>query len=314
MKNKKQHFLPQCYLRNWSADQRSILTYNKDISKHFSQSLKSAGQQQNLYKVPDKYLASENADRGANFIETHFWGGYIEPMYGLLLSKIQQRVSEWKMGKWNNEVLDLAEKQDFASLIGLQYLRMPHIGTKYWHAMKSSADKRFDLIKRWSATIDGLDISALDAVRLKIDEDAKSVIHSTIFSDQQIVDDFQDAILEKHWIFYVSYSMGFFSSDRPIIVKPHLENQPNLLEGLRMPGVEIQFPLSPAVMLTLWDKEHFNFQGMEENHFVTLPVQEVTKYNIQQYCSAEKEVYSLLPQDLELIEKIKTLNGGKEFR
>lgn len=306
MQNRKQHYLPKCYLRNFSSNEKSIWTYNKEISKKFSQSIKNAGQLENFYKVSEKYLGNGIKKRDPNFIEKDFFANHVEPEFSVLLKVIKDEYCKWQINQLNKPVLEEGDLQMFASLLGIQFLRLPYIQKKYWSHFIKSSKARLDLLKSWFSAELSTATAPLNNVSISYDEAGKSIIHSSLFSDQALVDDYQISLLNKYWVFYVSEYETFYTSDRPIIVKPHLPNQQPFLEGFNMHGAEIIFPVTSSVLLSMWDRDYFLEKETQHNKFVYLNRDEVIKYNIIQYCCSEKEIYN--PTDnFDLIEILKNM-------
>jgi hypothetical protein len=309
--NRRQHYLPQCYLRNFSENGQFVWTYNKHRSKKYRQSLGKAGQHEDFYKIPEKYNAGHEDNLDPNFIETDFFANYIEGPYDVLLKTINKDAEEWLIHRHENNVLSQADKELFAAHIAIQFLRMPYIRDKYWDFLEKSSAKRLDVIKAFAIAEFPEHKNSIEGMSIEYDEAGKSIIHADFFADQEIVNDYQDAILDKHWIFYVTTDKSIYTSDTPILRKPHLNKTPFLMEGFAMPGVEIIFPLGSSVMLTMWDKHHFDVEPGAENKFHLISRKELQQYNLHQYCQSSGEVYSR-SDNFHLIESVVAMNDGKE--
>lgn len=122
----------------------------------------------------------------------------------------------------------------------------------------------------------------------------------------------QDHILNKIWIFYVREQDDFYTSDNPILLKPHLQHQPFFYDGFAMNGIEIIFPVGSSVLLTLWDKAHFQDKLLQDNKFSSMDDKSKRQYNCYQYIWSNDEVYSKR-DDFRLIENLKLANEGNEI-
>lgn len=75
-----------------------------------------------------------------------------------------------------------------------------------------------------------------------------------------------------------------------------------------MKGVEVIFPISKNIILTIWDEDIFPNYKSENNEFSVLTDVELRQYNCYQYIWANEEVYSNR-KDFKLIEVLKLSNG-----
>lgn len=312
VKNKKQHFIPQCYLKCFSENDKSIWIYNKNCQKVYSQSISKTAFQDDFYKIPEKYISSiKNDDFDPNFFEKEFFDSNVEKLFGRFLRIINRKAGEWITDRNLNIILPQNDKDIFAAMIAIQYLRMPNIRDEYTSLYEKSASADLEIIKAFTVNQYPENKEFIDSIQGEYDNDYNAIVHSDIFSDQVIINNIQDDILNKIWIFYVSESKDFYTSDNPILIKPHLENQCPYNEGFGMRGGEVIFPIGHSVLLTLWDKEFFKNKYVEDNKFQSLDDKSKRQYNLYQYIWANGEVYSH-KNNFDLIEKFKQENGGKD--
>ena len=52
----KQHYIPRCYLRRFSDNEKSIYTYDKVNAKSYNASLMSVCCEEDLYTLSDEYV------------------------------------------------------------------------------------------------------------------------------------------------------------------------------------------------------------------------------------------------------------------
>ncbi|RYX81984.1 DUF4238 domain-containing protein, partial [bacterium] len=219
----------------------------------------------------------------------------------------------WLLENNKNQILDNEEKHLFATLIAIQFLRMPNIRYKYVEADKKFYDKRLEIIKAYINTEIFLDKEISEDLDISYDnEDFASAIHAEIFADEELLLEITNLITSKHWVFYVTSSKDFYTSDNPIFVKSYLPNQKTHYEGFGMKGAEIIFPLGSSVLLTLWDENYFNEKQNMADNFHCIDANSKIEYNRHQYLHATKQIYSE-KDNFDLIREIKSINGGKEI-
>ena len=110
----------------------------------------------------------------------------------------------------------------------------------------------------------------------------------------------------------MSKEKNIFTSDNPIVINPHLENQPSLFSGFGMRGVELIFPLSSSVVLTMWDEKYFSEKVNEDNRFQFISPKLLRQYNSFQYLYSNYQTYCQY-NNFEIIRLLKIVNGGEEY-
>jgi hypothetical protein len=302
----RQHFIPQCYLRNFSENGKFVFVYSKtNIKKGYAQSIAKTAYKDYFYAIPEKYFNRE-ISTDTNFIEKKVLAENIESLYSELLDKILQAATAWDTSEEKDEVLNSRERDLFAALIAIQYLRMPNIRDKYWGAQQKAQKERNEIVAAFKKVYENIDCS--EAIALNRDDDYAPVMHAELFLNEELIAGIQDQLIKKIWRFRIATNGTVFTSDNPILLKPHLNNQSALYEGFAMKGVEIIFPISRNVVLTIWDEELFTDYIIENNKFSILTDSELRQYNCYQYIWSNDEVFSS-NSDFKIIEHLKLANG-----
>ena len=113
----KQHYIPRCYLKRFSNNEKSIYTYDKVHCKSYNSSLMAVCCKDDLYTLSKEYV-KENNDKGESIIhklsiETDHFANTVEPIYAQLLNQIDEIKSEWMSGK-DHYRLQFIEKRELA--------------------------------------------------------------------------------------------------------------------------------------------------------------------------------------------------------
>jgi len=304
----KQHYIPQCYLKNFSENEKFVYIYSKkNKKKGYPQSISKTACIDFFYSISEKYIKKFfKQEFDVNFIEKRILAENIESLYSNLLNQIIQKSTEWISQNKPVEVFNAKERDLFAALIAIQYLRMPNIRELFWSAEKKASKERNEIISAMQKVYGEIDCS--EPLDLDHDEDYAPVLHAEIFLDEELIANIQDQIIKKIWIYFVANGDAVFTSDNPILLKPHLKNQTPFFEGFGMKGVEIVFPVSKNIILTIWDEELFTDSKLDNNNFKLLTSKQLRQYNCYQYIWANDEVYSS-KNDFKLIELLKVSNG-----
>ena len=105
---------------------------------------------------------------------------------------------------------------------------------------------------------------------LKIDVKCETpVLHAqlTYLNDEMLMD-FADAIASNIWMFLVNKNDDFYTNDFPIVVQPHVKNARPMYMGLAQYGGELTYPLSPNLVLVVFDRIYF--KDKENWHYILL--------------------------------------------
>ncbi len=292
VKNKKQHYVPQCYLRGFSDNGKGIFTYNKSLEKSFQIGIKDACQIDDFYKIHRKFIDEKEREQfEENFYETTFFAKNIEAEYNKQLIFIGQLLSKWITAPHNQPALDSVTRDLLAGYLGIQLLRLPHIRNDYYQAHKKAEQKRLEIIKGFVTENNPKHKEFINTISLNQDDDYASIVHSEIYSDQTLIDGMQDRLREKTWAFLVSETNDLYTSDFPLVVVPFIPKQPPYYNGIGMRGVQIVIPITGSMAISMWDHDLFDHKKYQAEQFQ--PISRIDKmlFNLYQYANAETNVF-----------------------
>ena len=122
----KQHFIPRCYLKRFSDNNKSIFAYDKTTSKIYNASLMSVCCDDDIYTLSDEYVKNTREETGGNInnlsIEKDYFAKEVERHYSKLLNQIDEIKGEWVSGK-NYYQLNFYENKELAFLIATDCVR-----------------------------------------------------------------------------------------------------------------------------------------------------------------------------------------------
>ena len=117
--HKSHHYIPQCYLKNFSENGICLFVYNKDYSKSYVQAINKTCCIKDFYTLPKIYCENQLEPL---FLECEYFAKEIEPKYSVLLNKILAKEREWMLNRSNNiKVLSSEEKFEFANYLTIQW-------------------------------------------------------------------------------------------------------------------------------------------------------------------------------------------------
>lgn len=311
--NIKQHFIPQCYLRNFSPNSNNIFIYDKIERKPYRNSVEKIACIDYFYELPDKLI--ENIGEipfGTKFYEKEFFANNIENQYNIILEKIAHKGESWINDKIINKIITQKEKEIFAQLIAIQYLRMPDIREKYSDARKKATLISSDIIKSFLSHENPTLKKEIENIRVEYNEDYDPILHSEMYADEELYVGIANQLLNKHWIYFITKNNDFYTSDNPIIIKPHIEKQRPYYGGIGMRGAEIIFPISSSILLTMWDSNYFEIIEQKHDTFNKINGKHKREYNCLQYMFSNRQTYSYI-DDFSIIKSLISCNNGNEF-
>lgn len=297
------HYIPQCYLRNFTSMEKGIYTYNKKRSYSYTSPIDSVCAIDNFYRVADFNAKTEEE---ALSIECGYLANAAESVYGDVLKKIIEDKETWILD--NSFVLPLEDKVNLAYMIAIQYLRMPHIREATMSLYRQFTDFEERIFKQVAAKEE----NNPDIINLRINKrfDEASIHAQSTFMNDKLLLDFCVGLSRNYWSILVSGDDDFYTSDFPIIVNPHQQGVRPTHHGLTQYGAEVSFPLTKDILLVVWEKEYFNDKSSIDRTFQWASGAEVRKYNFLRYAYARNDVYSF-KNDFSMIDFWKYFNGGQ---
>ena len=289
----RQHYIPRCYLRRFSGNERSIHTYDKIHCKKYNASLMSVCCEDDLYTMSEEYV-KENNEKGESVInrltiETDHFAHTQEPLYDQFLGQIDEIKEEWVTGKGHYR-LQFLEKREFALHIITQYFRMPQIGDVMVDDFLRMEKAGIDMVKEIMAVLTGNEEYRKLEVGVKCE---KPALHANLsYLDNGTLMTFANAIANNIFVFWISKGNDFYTSDFPIVVSPHVENTRPLYMGLAQYGGELTMPLSPSLTVSIYDRTYFKDKAEMDGSFVEASDKEVRRQNFLRYMYATRHVFS----------------------
>lgn len=309
----KQHYIPRCYLKRFSDNDKSIFTYDKQQSKAYPASMMSVCCEDDIYSISDSYVEKNNKETGSQFnrlsLEHNHFANLVEPMFSKLLQSIDVIKDEWILGKEQYR-LQFKEKRELALHLVTQFFRHPQLKDSTVDDYLRIEKAGIDMVKCVLAKEKG-DESIND---LKIDVKCEApVLHAklTYLNDEMLMD-FANAIASNIWMFLVSMNGDFYTSDFPIVVEPHVKNVRPMYMGLAQYGGELTYPLSPSLMLVVFDRVYFKEKEKYDCTFSIANDKEIRRQNMLRYFYAKRHVFSS-KKDFNLIDMIYKVKGRHIF-
>ena len=289
-KDKKQHYIPQCYLRLFSDDQKHIWTFDKKKGSEYSSTITDVCTKNDFYTISKEYVES-NEGVSPLSLEKDFFADWYEPKFSEYLQKINHLAIEAINSSHNIISLNNEQKYSFAKLLVIQTNRLPSIKYDNESTFDEFMPKVMQLFKEGlSKEMNNPDIAKLDVEVSIVD---KSVYHAkNTFLNEELVGNYAAELSKNIWTFSFSKDCDFYTSDFPITVNAHKKNVRPICQGLAQYGAEVTYPLSKNLALTIWDKEYFADKDKKDLSLCTATPKEIRTFNALRYSYAQRQLFS----------------------
>jgi hypothetical protein len=285
-KTKRQHYVPQSYLRRFSTDGKQISVYDKVLKKGFSDGIRNVAQETGFNEVVKETGATGTlTEEDKMIVETAFSG--IEGRFSTVVSEI--------MALQPGARITPEQRQQMATFTAIQLLR-----TRAHRNVINEAVRKFVLAL------------CEEAVKINFGEDHLKYLPKVLYEDKAAgrlqslqIFDFKKlaqvaASLNKHlWMIGINDTgHPFYTSDNPVVMHTPFKKQ-LVGVGIESLGIEIAFPLSSSRVLLLADRLFYD--GASDGMSVQMAADNVEYYNSLQVIHSERQIYCE-KQDFDLVE------------
>lgn len=292
MENKKHHYVPICYLKQFAYEKDSIIhVYDKVNDKSFPRNIKDICYENFLYKLSNDYLNFQN-DTSLNplSIENEYFAESLESDFDKILEWIRNVArNKYETGCHYFGLTD-DSKFILAKNIAIQYLRTPFIRDFIVTEEKRVEEKILRLFKQGVA-IEENNPGILD-LPLEAEIDKVSCHATNTYLDDEYVCRIANHLANSYWHFYYSPFEQFYSSDNPVTIIHRYKDVMERDYGLTDYGAEISFPLNPCLLLTIYDYQYFHIYNATDGLFEEAVKEHIDYANICQVAFSKRIVFN----------------------
>lgn len=293
---KKQHFVPQTYLENWAIpNTESVFVYDKHEKKSYQSSIKDIAQERYFSDIDFTDYISEEKLKELGFKNSdpkHLDDGqYLENLFseieGDLSKSLREIISRVNSMSTQDRKCGLfvSEEQKFnlSHHLALQYIRVK----AYRNMMTDSADCLSQVMQDM-----GIPQEVID--RHKLNKSHLPFIHAKTILNQDYLEEMAKCFYTLSWLLRVNLTdKPFFTSDNPVGTFPYVHHPFLSTAGLTSKGVEAYYPLSPYMMLQLYDSDFHTFMNYNDGKIIeTNNTEYVDFLNRRTVFNSDRFVYS----------------------
>lgn len=322
---KKEHYVPQCYLENFTSNGTRLEVFDKwKVQVRNNQDIRQVAMENAFYDL-DLIGLMDNLDDNKKeklqadlmrIVDTDRWEDVeaiignkkyiekehfveIEGAYSKVLKSIIQKSyggSKWVVG--NCSAMSEHEKTLLSFFIATQVIRTK----KFRETLGDMVEGAIQTLA-YKSQMHEINAKPQESFRVKADADFIKLQHSMMILQPEPILHLAE-ILENHiWVMCVNKtSMQFYTSDEPVVKIPHKESKFISHSGFASDGIEIVFPISPNLLLCMFDKKEYGEIFRDRQFYEMHDLEEVKYYNQHQVIHSYRCIYSVA-EDFSLAEK-----------
>ena len=311
---KKEHFVPRCYLEYFENDNKRIHVFNKKTMDTRCQKKEEIAHENYFYDVDyEKNISGVSPDKkerlkkdlkeitgiddwdtivatilNPKHIEKDFLGR-IESEYSPLLKKIITKSydgNQWVID--NCAPFSEVEKAHLAFFMAIQIIR-----TKTFRDTVNQTVEKTMQTLLYKQQMDNENALPKEYFDVQANKDYIKLQHLSMLLDEESTLHIADTLLKHIWVMYVNKTDNpFYTSDTPIISIPHKKDKFMTYSGLNSEGIEIVFPISPKLLIALYDTKWHSLVHQDRTFEILNHKEQVDYYNQNQVAHCFRCIFS----------------------
>jgi len=273
---KKQHYVPQSYLKRFSTDGRSVFVFDKFKRRVFRTNVSNVASERYFYDFPVETTDNLNVD--AQLVENAL--AEIEAVYSNTIDSILEKVR----GNTGETLLQPSHRVSMSYFVALQAMRTREQRTVQTQLMEKGIE----------AILDKTAEHQRDEYEIQANADYVSLLQSlSMFGPA--VQAIASALREHIWLVGVNQTeQPLYTSDNPVVRKAHKKDPYDIRSyaGFASEGVEIALPITPKHILILCERTFHRHIVAKDGETLLLDNHEYIKYyNSLQVAQSYRQIY-----------------------
>ena len=311
-KTKKQHYVPQCYLKAWSfSDKEQIYVYDRITDSIRINSVKDVAAERYFYDInpyellPEAQIAKLH-EQGFNWdtnkksqIIEHAFADEIEKPFSNILKGIIETVTSATSWYINNcFLIGTNEKYEFSAYLTMQFLR-----TKY---MRSRFIDNADCLTQMLADMGASDESI---EKYSMSKEKAQKMHIKMFLNVPELIKTTKLFYRLTWLLGINRTdTKLLTTDNPIGTHRHIKHPIMAMNGLASKGVEVFYPISPNLILIMFDGTYHKEVEPYDRWYIELnDSSNIDYYNSLMAMRADRMIFSC-DNNFAILEEMKRKN------
>lgn len=278
-KVKREHYVPQFYLKNFSHNEKNLWVYDKVLNKSFPSNIHGIASKRYFYDFPEEVNQALGVEQ---YIEEYF------------------RPAELEASKVINDLISALEDGSFTKISSKQretlsiFLVFQFIRTKEFREMLIEGLEK--ITKAAAEKVVGKD----EVVDVKFNKEHAALQHAEMIVDYDWTITVADLVRNHIWILCKNDTEElFYTSDHPVTMRGHLGTI-----GFAAPGIEISYPISSTSLLLICERGCFKHFETSDGMLISIDDPDnVIYYNSMQVWASYRQIYCER-EDFSLVEEM----------
>lgn len=280
-KVKNQHYVPQSYLKNFAAYRKRgashIWVFDKFNQNTFSTPVRNVASQGYFYDLSKELVDVQDEQWVEKFLAD--FEGESNKLISHVFKKIEIVIKKLNKKAYCINVITPNVKKELSYLLAIQALRT----REFRELFVEFFEKSFSSIAERILEAEFPD--EMNEVRVRLDEKSLPIYQAIqMFKSSKNI---SEIIRTYIWAIGINKTdQPLFTSDNPVVRQAHLG-----ANGFACSGIEIAFPLSPQIIIIIFENTHFSQLSSVDNKLLLLPLEAVNYYNELQVYNSRRQIY-----------------------
>lgn len=306
---KQEHYVPRCYLKNFENKNKRIYVFDKRLGVCRKQMIDNVASENHFYDVDinefvnidglDPLVREELKIKLMKNLNARTWE---EAVARFDTKYMEKRMSgmEYHFEKFLKKIIDDVrsgnvvslsdeEKKKMSLYIAIQYQRTQTIRNDFEDMIRGT----INAIAKKESQFEGqimLENESYNILKKRI-----KCLHLMTMSDGTTIKKIADILYNHVWTFHINKtSFPFYTSDSPVVPIPHYFNPYVSCSGLESPGIEVVFPISSNLLLSMYDEnDKQNKNRIDKSTDFITKEEDIKFYNNYQLYYSNRCVFSI---------------------
>lgn len=200
----------------------------------------------------------------------------LEKVYSELLKLLIEK--SYGGNKWiieNCRCCSENEKLLMSFFIAIQLIRTKH----FRETVSDTIEKTLQALINKGLIYNSVQGEEHSEIVVESNKDFVKLQHSQMMLDAETTINIAETLNDHIWVMYIirDNDKVFYTSDNPIARIPHIKNQYISYSGLKSKGIEILFPVTPKMLLGMYDRETYE-KAFSDRMFMAVESDEQIDY------------------------------------
>jgi len=274
-KAKKQHYVPQFYLKRFTQDGKQLFVFDKFARTTFKSNISNVASERYFYDIPHG-IAAEDVDPQS-----------VEKVLSNIEADFSNVIEDVLRTADGRERIDCDQKLAMAFFITIQILRTQEFRSLYTELVEKGAKAVLDKIVQVKMS----DVSP-DEYRVQFNQKTASLEQAKFMFNPAILNGLVQVLNNHIWIVGTNETtQPLYTSDSPVVKRAHKKHPFVSCSGLASEGIEIAFPITPKHVLILCERTLFRHYAKWDCKSMSLDADNVTYYNCLQVFQSYRQLY-----------------------